>query len=113
MSQSEQKLRQPVVVVLGHTDAGKCVAGDTLIQLSDGRITEAKQVFEEHRTGEAINRPDGVVYKASGLELLSVGPEGRVVPKRVTHVWRLHADRLVEVQTKAGYSVRCTPEHKF
>ena len=23
MSQSEQKLRQPVVVVLGHTDAGK------------------------------------------------------------------------------------------
>jgi len=102
-----------VVVVLGHTDAGKCVSGDTLIQLSDGRITEAKQVFEDHKAGDVIHLPDGVVYEAKDLELLSIGPGGKVVPRRVTHVWKLRADRLVEVQTKAGYSVKCTPEHKF
>jgi len=113
MAQSEQRLRQPVVVVLGHVDSGKCVSGDTLLQLADGRIAEASRVFETYKTGGAIERPDGVVYEASGLELLSASPSGTVEAKRVTHVWKLHADRLVSVQTRAGYSIRCTPEHKF
>jgi len=113
MSQSEQKLRQPVVVVLGHTDAGKCVSADTLIQIADGRIARADEIFERHKTGAAIERPDGVAYEANDLKLLSTTPEGNVTTRRATHVWKLRADRLVEVQTRAGYSVKCTPEHKF
>ncbi|HVC26554.1 MAG TPA: translation initiation factor IF-2 [Nitrososphaerales archaeon] len=113
MSQSEQKLRQPVVVVLGHTDAGKCVSAETLIQLADGRIARADALFDEFKSGPPIDRPDGVAYEADRLELLSTSPEGKVAPRRASHVWKLHADRLIEVQTKAGYSVRCTPEHKF
>lgn len=113
MSQSEQKLRQPVVVVLGHVDSGKCVSGDTLIQLSDGRIARADVVFEEHRSGSPISRNDGVAFEAKGLDVLSTSPEGVVSTKRVSHVWKLRAERLVEVKTKAGYSLRCTPEHKF
>jgi translation initiation factor 5B len=113
MSQSEQKLRQPVVVVLGHTDAGKCVSADTLVQLADGRILRADELFGRYKKGAAIKQPDGVAYESDGLELLSCSPEGNVVAKRATHVWKLQADRLIEVQTKAGYSVRCTPEHKF
>src|SRR2546427_8081941 len=113
MSQSEQKLRQPVVVVLGHVDSGKCVSGDTLIQLSDGRISRADEIFEKFKAGAPIERPDGVAYEANCLDLLSASTEGKVASRRATHVWKLHADRLIEVQTKAGYGVRCTPEHKF
>jgi translation initiation factor 5B len=113
MSQSEQKLRQPVVVVLGHTDAGKCVSADTLIQMADGRVTRADSLFENFKSGRPIERPDGVAFEAGDLELLSTSPEGRVTAKRASHVWKLRADRLIDVQTKAGYSVKCTPEHKF
>src|ERR1035438_3604277 len=113
MSLPTQTLRQPVVVVLGHVDSGKCVSGETLIQLADGRILEASRVFEAHKTGEPTRKPDGEVYEARDLEVLSVAPDGRVVPRKVSHVWRLKADRLVNVSTKAGYSVKCTPEHKF
>lgn len=113
MPQSEQRLRQPVVVVLGHVDSGKCVSGDTLIQLADGRTIEAQHLFEKYKTGQPIRKPDGEVYEADGLEVLSVEKDGKVVPRRVTHVWELRADRLIDVHTKAGYSVKCTPEHKF
>lgn len=113
MSHPTQTLRQPVVVVLGHVDSGKCVSGDTPIQLADGRIVEAEKVFEAHKHGLPSERTDGVVFEASGLEVLSVSPEGQVVPRKVSHVWKLRSDRLTEVQTRAGFSVRCTPEHKF
>ncbi len=102
-----------MVVVLGHTDSGKCVSGDTLIQLADGRILDAKQAFEKYRVREPILRPDGVVYEADGLQVLSVAPDGNVVPRKVSHIWKLMADKLISVDTKAGYSVKCTPEHKF
>jgi len=113
MSQSEQKLRQPVVVVLGHTDAGKCVSADTLVQLGDGRVARADKLFLDYKSGQPIERPDGVAFEANNLELLSTSPEGKVTCKKVSHVWKLKADRLIEVETKAGYAVKCTPEHKF
>ncbi len=99
--------------MLGHVDSGKCVSGDTLVQLADGRISTASSIFEKFKSGDPIQRPDGVAYEATDLFLLSTAPEGKTVPKRATHVWKLHAEKMIEVQTKAGYSVKCTPEHKF
>jgi translation initiation factor 5B len=113
MPAPEQVLRQPVVVVLGHVDSGKCVSGDTIIQLADGRLIEAQTLFETYKTGESIPQPDGVVYEAKGLRALSVDSEGKVVPRSISHLWKLHSDRLVSVSTKAGYVAKTTPEHKF
>jgi translation initiation factor 5B len=107
------RLRQPVVVILGHVDSGKCVSGDTILQLADGELIEAKAAFDEFRSGDPIDRPDGVVYAAKDMSVLSVGSDGRVVPKPVSHVWRLKSDKLVRVRTNAGYEVSTTPEHKF
>ena len=107
------RLRQPVVVILGHVDSGKCVSGDTVLQLADGSLIEANSAFEEFKSGVPIQRPDGVVYAARGMRVLSVGPDGRVTSRPVSHVWKLKSDRLVRVQTKAGYEVSTTPEHRF
>jgi translation initiation factor 5B len=74
---------------------------------------EAKRVFEKYKVREAVNKPDGVVYEADDLRVLSVAPDGSVMPRRVSHVWKLETDKLISVSTKAGYSVKCTPEHKF
>jgi len=113
MSEQKGGMRQPVVVILGHVDSGKCVSGDTILQLADGTLTEARVGFEEFRSGEPIQCPDGVVYPAKNMSVLSVGSDGNVVPKPVSHVWKLKSDRLVHVRTKSGYDVSTTPEHRF
>ena len=113
MPEERGRLRQPIVVILGHVDSGKCVSSDTPIQLGDGRIVQAREVFEAFKTGDPVERPDGVTYAAEGLSLLSIDETGRAAPRPASYVWKLHADRLVEVQTKAGYSVKTTPEHRF
>jgi translation initiation factor 5B len=113
MSEQKGGMRQPVVVILGHVDSGKCVSGDTLIQIADGEILEAREVFERYRTDEPIKRTDGVAYRSPDLRLISIGPDGKAEPRQSTFVWKLRADKLIDVKTKAGYSVRVTPEHKF
>ncbi len=106
-------IRQPIICVMGHVDHGKCITGDALLDLGDGRILQARDVFEEFKRGQPILQPDGVVYHADGLKLLSVGENGRAVPKDASHVWKLKAHTMVRVLTKAGYEVKTTPEHKF
>jgi translation initiation factor 5B len=106
-------LRQPVVVVLGHVDSGKCIAGDTLVQLSNGVIAEASALFETYRVGEPFRRPDGVFYKAKGLSVLSVNLDGSVSARYVSHVWKLSSDCIVRVKTRTGLDIEVTPEHKF
>src|SRR2546427_11246039 len=113
MSQSAQRLRQPVVVVLGHVDSGKCVSGETLLELGDGRILTAQSAFETFRRGTPVLRPDGEVYEAGGLLLLSASENGKVSPRKVSHVWKLKSNRLVRVRTRAGHHIETTPEHKF
>ncbi len=113
MSEVGARLRQPVVVVLGHVDSGKCVDGETLLQLADGRILKAVTAYEGFRKGQPTSTPDGVVSEAQGLALLSVAEDGQVRGRGVSHVWKLRSDRMVKVKTRAGYDVSTTPEHRF
>ncbi len=106
-------IRQPIIVVMGHVDHGKCVSGDTLLELSDGRLLKAESAFEMFRYGEPISQPEGDAYSARGMRLLSADDEGNVVSKRVGYVWKLAANRLVCISTRAGYEIKTTPEHKF
>jgi translation initiation factor 5B len=109
----ETRLRQPIVVVLGHVDSGKCVSGDTLIHLADGRILPAESVFSYFKTGNAVRLADGEVFRAKGLHLLTVCEDNTVRPACVSHVWKLRAECLVTVRTEIGWEVSCTPEHMF
>ncbi len=106
-------MRQPVVVILGHVDSGKCVSGETLLQLADGRISRAKELFEKHKSGSPHQTPDGVAYPAAGLDLLSVSSGGAIVKRSASYVWKLKSDRLVRVTTRAGNGLETTPEHRF
>jgi translation initiation factor 5B len=106
-------IRQPIVVVLGHVDSGKCIAGDTLLQLADGGILRAEEAFKRFRCGPGKSLPDGLVYESRGLRLLTLNEDGDLIPAEASHVWRLWADSTITVQTKGGLSIECTPEHRF
>ncbi len=89
--------------IIAHVDHGKCVSGDSLVTLSDGRIEEIAQVYEN--------------LKATGpsrLQVDSLNPQSlKMEDRKVTHVWKLHSDKLVKVTLRNGYSVETTPEHPF
>jgi ribonucleotide reductase alpha subunit len=79
-----------------------CFVGETLVDTSDGLIR-----FEllEKRDAVGDDLPRVRSYDRA---------DGRVVWNTVRKVWIAgYADRLVEVCTSRGLSLRCTPEHRF
>jgi elongation factor 2 len=89
--------------IIAHVDHGKCVAGDSMITLSDGRIEEIAEIYEKlKRNGPALAQVD------------SLNPQTlKIEDRNVSHVWKLHSNRLVKVTLRNGYSVETTPEHPF
>src|SRR3989454_8206972 len=89
--------------IIAHVDHGKCVSGDSLVTLANGKTEEIVKIHES--------------LKAEGpapLRVRSLNPQTlRIEDKHVSHVWKLHSDRLVNVTLQTGSCVETTPEHPF
>ncbi|MGI8983431.1 MAG: LAGLIDADG family homing endonuclease, partial [Acidimicrobiales bacterium] len=79
-----------------------CFTGETLVDTSDGLVP-----FDLlHKTADArLELPDATSWDVDA---------GAMVSRPIRRVWIAgHTDRLVEVTTQRGISLRCTPEHRF
>jgi signal recognition particle GTPase/transcriptional regulator with XRE-family HTH domain len=107
-----------VIVFVGINGHGKCVDGNTLIPLVDGRMLEIKQIYEEmakiYVEKEVEN---GFVIEEgipNSLQIFAVNPESlKIEAARPSALWKLNTDQLIQVRLKNGASVRVTPEHPF
>src|SRR2546427_1346332 len=89
--------------IIAHVDHGKCVAGDSMITLSDGRIEEIAQIYDKlKRNGPAAAQVDSLNPQTLKME-----------DRNISHVWKLQSSKLVKVTLRNGYSVETTPEHPF
>ncbi|TMI19463.1 hypothetical protein E6H32_01950, partial [Candidatus Bathyarchaeota archaeon] len=85
--------------IIAHVDHGKCIDGDSMVTLSDGRIEEIVQIYEKlKRSGPATALVDSLNPNTLKME-----------DRNVSHVWKLHTDKLVKVTLRNGYSVETTP----
>ncbi|MFQ5531798.1 MAG: LAGLIDADG family homing endonuclease, partial [Candidatus Nanoarchaeia archaeon] len=107
------------MLFLGLYGAGKCVHEKTKIQLSGGDIIKAKDIYNKYKNKlKEESLEDGKIINIEDEELLvpSYNPLNQQIEnKRVTHLWKLKKDELMEVKLNNGndFSIKVTPEHPF
>ena len=110
--------KQNRIMLLGLYGAGKCVHANTKIQLADGNIQKAKELYEkyshlykeEFKDEFIIDIADKNIYVPSfNANTL------KIENKKVTHLWKLKKEQLYEIYLENGndFSIKVTPEHPF
>ena len=107
---------QASMLIVGSRGAGKCVAGDTLIQLADGHMEKIRDIVEPRVSSakQVIDVGDGVCVPCDDLSVFNLTPELKIRPAPVSKVWRRTAPaHLYKVCLSSGKEIECTPEHPF
>ncbi len=93
--------------IIAHVDHGKCVSGDTIVSLGDGRLIRISKLFFDATSKE---------YGAFPLEVTIPSfdySSKKIVSKFTSHIWRLKKSRLIRVTLRNGFKIEVTPEHPF
>src|SRR5262245_16231107 len=106
-----------ITAVVGPNGCGKCVDGDTLVTLADGRDVTIRDLVESAlRESDSVeNLDDGFLTRANpqGVEILTLNPSTlRLEPRPVfAFVKRTTTPYLLRVCTRSGREVTATPYH--
>jgi elongation factor 2 len=102
---------------VAHIDHGKCIAPKTRIQLADGRIVSAEQLYNESvLAGEkAIEDNEKSVFALKKeVPVFSVNKKtGKIEKKNISHAWKLKGGEMLKIKLRNGNEISTTPEHKY
>ena len=98
------------MLIAGTRSSGKCVDGNTLIQLSDGNLKQIKDLIGD----EKKEIEDGKIYNPYS-EIYCPSLDGMSINnKKVTDVWkRSSPEKVVKIKTKSGNEIITTMEHPY
>src|SRR3989344_1948693 len=111
--------KQNRILLLGLYGAGKCVHGKSNIQLSNGEIIKADNLYSKYKKiHEPEKLEDGEIINISDQNLFvpSFNPKTlKIEDKKATHLWKLKKENLMEIKLDNGndYLIKVTPEHPF
>lgn len=103
--------------VVGPNGCGKCLSGDSLVTLADGREIPIRDLVEAALGDSDLveNLDDGLLTRSNphDVHILSLNPETlRLEPRPVTAFIKREATAyLLRVRTRSGREVMATPYH--
>jgi len=106
-----------VTAVVGPNGCGKCLEGDSLVTLADGRDVPIRELVEAaiDDSGAVETLDDGVLTRQNphGVRILSLNPATlRLEPRPVSaFVKRQTTPYLLRIRTRSGREVTATPYH--
>lgn len=116
---TELAFNTPITAIVGPNGSGKCVDGDTLVQLENGGVISIRELFDKayaskqkiHRFDDGMAVTDsGLKCKVAALNLASLKIEWKDVK---AFVQRTAPKRMLEISTKTGRQITATPYHPF
>jgi chromosome segregation protein len=108
---------ESITAVVGPNGCGKCVDGNTLVTLADGRDVTIRDLVESalQESDSVENLDDGFLTRANpqDIEILTLNPATlRLEPRPVfAFVKRTTTPYLLRVRTRGGREVTATPYH--
>jgi translation initiation factor 5B len=112
MEDYNKRLRQPIVVVLGHVDHGKCLLPEERVILPEYGPITLKELFDS--AGETVIVDAEKEIKKLGAKLTIAGEDGRLKVLESPYIWRVrHSGKMLRIRLKNWHSVSVTPEHPF
>jgi len=103
------------IAAVDELDKMRCVAGDTLVHLADGRISRIRALARDAaRTGTIEELPNGRTIRDTDLRAWTMTDDGRLVDRPVTAVHEYDAPaELTRVSLESGETVTSTDDHPF
>jgi len=93
--------------IIAHVDHGKCVSGDTIVLLGDGRLIDIAGLFSSVNSIGYGSHPYNVAVPT--FDPISK----RIIEGVASHIWKLRKNRLIKIKLRNGYEIKVTPEHPF
>ncbi|MBI3333953.1 AAA family ATPase [Candidatus Pacearchaeota archaeon] len=105
---------QGINVVLGPNGSGKCLTGESLVQLGDGRIERIDSLVNRNLTN-AAKTEDGFIAAGDGTEAICLNMNTlKTERKKIkAFVKRTSPDRLLKIKTRSGREITATKYHPF
>src|SRR3989338_2985266 len=98
------------MLIAGTRSSGKCVDGNTLIQLGDGSIQKIKDLVG----AEKKKIEDGIIYNPLFDAKVKTLDKFSISSKTITDVWvRESPSKLIKIKTRSGKEITTTFEHPY
>src|SRR3989344_3096323 len=100
--------------VVGPNGSGKCMTGDTIVQLADGSMQKIENLVDS-RISKSIKIDDGFIAKGDGTKIMSLNLESYQIETKETKAFikRTSPDKLLRIKTKSGREIKSTKYHPF
>ncbi|MBI5149037.1 AAA family ATPase [Candidatus Pacearchaeota archaeon] len=99
-------------VVVGPNGSGKCLTGDSLVQLGDGTIERIEEIVNS-RLKKAVETEDGFLIQGDGTEVICLDFETLKTQKKQikAFVKRAFTDKMLRIKTRSGKEIKTTKYH--
>jgi len=100
-------------VIVGPNGAGKCVVGNTLVQLADGSVVRIDDLVNNRLSKRAEKIDDGFVAEGDLTKILALNFKTlKIEPRPIRYyVKRKAPSKLIQIKTKSGRVIKTTKYH--